>query len=252
MGVEIAKPAEVTQSGTYGARRRSRADGQRTYVKREHVITDRALIAAVAKANGPVKRLFDIVAALSGLILLAPALLTVAVLTWAHDGGPAFYGHKRVGRQGRLFKCWKFRSMVRNGDEILAAHLAADPAAEKEWVATQKLTNDPRVTPLGKFIRKTSIDELPQLWNVLMGEMSVIGPRPIVRAELDRYGKDRRFYLLVRPGITGLWQVNGRSATTYARRIEFDRLYVENWSYAQDIGILIKTPMAVLKGEGAV
>jgi exopolysaccharide production protein ExoY len=252
MGAEVAKPAEVTQTGTYGPRRRSRADGQRVYAKREHAITDRALIAAVQKANGGVKRLFDVVSAFFGLLLLAPALLTVALLVWAHDGGSAFYGHKRVGRHGRLFKCWKFRSMVRNGDEILAAHLAADPVAEKEWVETQKLTDDPRVTPIGKFIRKTSIDELPQLWNVLFGEMSLIGPRPIVRAELDRYGKDRRYYLLVRPGITGLWQVNGRSATTYARRIEFDRLYVENWSYAQDLDILFKTPLAVLKGDGAV
>jgi exopolysaccharide production protein ExoY len=252
MGAEVAKPAEVTQSGTHGARRRSRADGQRTYAKREHAITDRALIAIVQKANGPVKRLFDIVAALSGLIVLSPALLTVALLIWAHDGGSAIYGHKRVGRHGRYFKCWKFRSMVRNGDEILAAHIAANPEAEREWLATQKLTDDPRVTPIGKFIRKTSLDEFPQLWNVLFGEMSIIGPRPIVRSELDRYGKDRRYYLLVRPGITGLWQVNGRSATTYARRIELDRLYVENWSYAQDIDILLKTPMAVLKGDGAV
>jgi exopolysaccharide production protein ExoY len=252
MGAEAAKSLGVARNGTGSARRRSRADGRPAYAKREHAITDRGLIATVAKANGGAKRLFDILAALSGLILLSPALLTVAFFIWAHDGGSPIYGHKRVGRYGRHFKCWKFRSMVRDGDAMLAAHLAANPEAQREWDATQKLTDDPRVTPIGALIRKTSIDELPQLWNVLFGEMSVIGPRPIVRSELDRYGKDRRYYLLVRPGITGMWQVNGRSATSYQRRIELDRLYVENWSYAQDAEILLKTPVAVFKGEGAV
>ncbi len=251
MGAEAAKTVESAQSGPHGARRRSRADGSRVSA-REHVITDRALIATVQKANGFWKRAFDVISSLAGLLVLSPALLTVALLIWAQDGGSAIYGHKRIGRHGRIFKCWKFRSMVRNGDEVLAAHLAANPEAEKEWIATQKLSDDPRVTLVGRFIRKTSLDELPQLWNVLFGEMSIIGPRPIVRSELDRYGKDRRFYLLVRPGITGLWQVSGRSSTTYTRRIELDRLYVETWSYAQDAEILLRTPLAVLKGEGAV
>jgi exopolysaccharide production protein ExoY len=141
--------------------------------------------------------------------------------------------------------------MVRDGDAVLAQHLADNPAAEREWRETQKLTDDPRVTAIGRFIRKTSIDELPQLWNVLIGEMSVIGPRPITRGELDRYGKNRRYYLLVRPGITGLWQVSGRNTTTYDRRIAIDRNYLENWSFSQDIMILWKTVPAVLKSEGA-
>lgn len=141
--------------------------------------------------------------------------------------------------------------MVRNGDAVLAAHLAANPEADREWRETQKLAKDPRVTPLGRIIRKLSIDELPQLWNVLVGDMSIVGPRPITRAELDRYGKDRRYYLLVRPGITGLWQVSGRSNTSYERRIQLDRSYLENWSYAQDVSILLKTLPAVLRSEGA-
>lgn len=215
------------------------------------MITDRSLIAIVAKANGPLKRAFDIVSSLCGLILLSPMFLTVAILIKMTDGGNVFFGHRRVGRQGRLFRCWKFRTMIANGDKVLAEYLAANPEAEKEWLETQKLTDDPRITAIGAFLRKTSLDEFPQLWNVLIGEMSLIGPRPIVRAELDRYGKDRRFYLLVRPGISGLWQVSGRSNTTYDRRIELDRLYLENWSYAQDLEILVKTPLAVLKSEGA-
>lgn len=251
MGAEAAKRYESWTNGSLRARRRSREEGGASR-KRDHVITDRSLISMVEKANGPLKRLFDWAASLSLLVLLSPVLLTIAALVRLSDGGPAFYGHKRVGRQARPFRCWKFRTMRTNGDEILAAHLAANPEAEREWLDTQKLTDDPRVTRIGAFLRKSSLDELPQLWNVLLGEMSLIGPRPIVRSELDKYGKDRRFYLLVRPGISGLWQVSGRSNTTYERRVELDRLYLENWSYAQELAILVKTPLAVLKSEGAV
>ncbi|MBL8560350.1 MAG: sugar transferase [Hyphomonadaceae bacterium] len=251
MNVDAESRPEAYSPRSLGPRRRSRQDGGRSGPLRSHVITDRSLIAIVDKANGPWKRLFDIVAAAAGLIILSPLFLTVAIAIKTADRGNIFFGHKRVGRQGRQFKCWKFQTMVPNANEVLAAHLAANPEAEKEWLETQKLTDDPRVTRVGAFLRKTSLDEIPQLWNVLIGEMSIIGPRPIIRSELDRYGKDRRYYLLVRPGISGLWQVSGRSNTTYERRIELDRLYLENWSYAQDLKILIKTPMAVLKSEGA-
>jgi exopolysaccharide production protein ExoY len=234
-----------------GSGRRKRSSAGYAEPHRDHVITDPRLIAAATRANGLFKRLFDFTAAAGGLLVLTPILLTVALIVYLGDRGPVLYGHKRVGRHGRTFKCWKFRSMVRNGDEVLAAHLAANPEAEREWRETQKLTDDPRITPIGAFIRKTSIDELPQLWNVLVGEMSLIGPRPITRGELDRYGKARRYYLLVRPGITGLWQVSGRSTTTYDRRVELDRNYLENWSYGQDAMILLKTVPAVLKSEGA-
>ena len=231
-------------------RRRSGVGGEGGGV-RSHIVTDPAIVFASMRANSAAKRAFDVFASLSGLIALLPILLTVAVLIWLEDRGPALYGHRRVGRQGRTFKCWKFRSMVRDGDAVLAAHLARNPAAEVEWRETQKLTADPRVTRIGAFLRKTSLDEFPQLWNVLIGQMSIVGPRPITRAELDRYGKDRRYYLLVRPGITGLWQVSGRSTTTYERRIALDRNYLENWSFSQDAAILLKTVPAVLKSEGA-
>ena len=232
-------------------RRRRRATTGYAEPHRDHVITDPRLIAAATRANGVFKRIFDFTAAACGLTVLAPVLLTVALIVYIGDRGPAFFGHTRVGRHGRTFKCWKLRSMVRNGDDLLKAHLAANPEAQREWSETQKLTDDPRITPIGAFIRKTSIDELPQLWNVLVGEMSLIGPRPITRGELDRYGKARRYYLLVRPGITGLWQVSGRNSTTYDRRVELDRNYLENWSYGQDAMILLRTLPAVLKSEGA-
>jgi exopolysaccharide production protein ExoY len=254
MGAGVAKSyreAGLSLSRTNRRRRRSSSNEGTSGGERRHVVTDPAIVFASMRANGRLKRAFDIVASLGGLIALSPILATVAVLIWLGDRGPVLYGHRRVGRQGRTFQCWKFRSMVRNGDAVLAAHLAANPEADREWRETQKLAKDPRVTPLGRIIRKLSIDELPQLWNVLVGDMSIVGPRPITRAELDRYGKDRRYYLLVRPGITGLWQVSGRSNTSYERRIQLDRSYLENWSYAQDVSILLKTLPAVLRSEGA-
>ncbi|MDX2233263.1 MAG: sugar transferase [Hyphomonadaceae bacterium] len=256
MSYELADALNQAAYGLNRSNRRRRRTGSSGGLHgvqgRSHVVTDPVIVMAAMRANGRVKRTFDIVSSFCGLVILAPILLTVALLIWLNDGGSPLYGHKRVGRQGRPFQCWKFRSMVMNGDAVLAAHLAANPEAAKEWEETQKLTDDPRVTRIGAFIRKTSIDELPQLWNVLRGEMSVIGPRPITRKELDRYGKNRRYYLLVRPGITGLWQVSGRSSTTYERRVSLDRRYLENWSYEQDVMILLKTLPAVLKSEGAV
>lgn len=252
MDVSTAEtPTTGGSAGSIYPHRRRRAAGQHGDSQREHAITDPRLIAAAARANGFGKRMFDFTAAAGGLIALSPLLLTVALIVYLGDRGPSLYGHKRVGRHGRQFKCLKFRSMVRDGDAVLARHLAENPEAEIEWRDTQKLIDDPRVTAIGKFLRKTSIDELPQLWNVLVGEMSLIGPRPITRSELDRYGKARRYYLLVRPGITGLWQVSGRSSTTYERRVELDRNYLENWSYERDAMILLKTVPAVLKSEGA-
>lgn len=255
MGAEVAdvyREAGQSLGRSNRRRRRSGSLGAPSAAQRSHVVTDPAIVMASMRANGPGKRVFDIISSFCGLVGLAPVMLVAALFIWLHDRGPVFYGHKRVGRQGRTFKCWKFRSMVLNGDQVLADHLAANPDAQREWDETQKLNDDPRVTAIGAFLRKTSIDELPQLWNVLIGEMSVIGPRPITRKELDRYGKDRRYYLLVRPGITGLWQVSGRSSTTYERRVSLDRSYLENWSFGQDVLILAKTLPAVLKSEGAV
>jgi Undecaprenyl-phosphate galactose phosphotransferase WbaP len=216
-----------------------------------HRITDRTLIRTVRAANGPFKRAFDLIASVCGLIVLIPLLAPIALLCAVFNRGPIFFGHTRVGRHGRLFTCWKFQTMIKNGDQVLKAYLAAHPEAQAEWDETQKLENDPRVTLIGRFLRSTSLDELPQLWNVVRGEMSLVGPRPITRAELDRYGKDRKYYLLVRPGITGLWQVSGRSRTGYARRISLDKKYVQVWSFFGDLDILLRTVGVLLKRDGA-
>ena len=176
-----------------------------------------------------------------------PAFLTIAAAIKIFDNGPIFYGHRRLGRQGHRFNCLKFRTMRVNAQHHLQLILASDPATAEEWKNTQKLRNDPRVTKLGAFLRKTSLDELPQLINVLKGEMSLIGPRPITENELERYGRRRRYYLLVRPGITGLWQVSGRSSTSYASRVEFDRRYLEGWNWLTDVWILLMTVPAVLR-----
>ncbi|WP_198376598.1 sugar transferase [Neoroseomonas rubea] len=197
------------------------------------------------------KRAMDI--AIAGLALLAalPFFLVVGALVRA-DGGPAFYAHPRVGRGGRVFGCLKFRSMVTDSQARLEALLAADPAARAEWEQTRKLKNDPRITRIGRFLRATSLDELPQLINVLKGEMAIVGPRPVTQSELDSYyGAAAAHYLTVRPGITGLWQVSGRSETSYDQRVALDVAYVSQPSLLADIRILLKTPVAVLSRRGA-
>ncbi len=185
------------------------------------------------------------------ILLTSPFMVLAAWLVWRNGGNPIFFGHYRVGKNGQLFKCWKFRSMVTNSAEILAELLATDPAAKAEWDRDQKLTNDPRITRIGHFLRKTSLDELPQLYNVLKGEMRLVGPRPITLAELDKYGEVRWHYLNVMPGMTGLWQVSGRSDTTYEERVELDRSYVESRTLVQDVIILFKTVLVVFGKGGA-
>lgn len=204
------------------------------------------------KAFFPIaKRALDIFGAAVGLVLLAPFFMIVALMVRA-DGGPAFFAHQRVGRGGKLFGCLKFRSMVVDSQTRLEALLASDPAARAEWEATRKLKNDPRITRIGRFLRSTSLDELPQLINVLRGEMSLVGPRPVLEAELDRYyGASAAHYMAVRPGITGLWQVSGRSETTYESRVALDVSYVSRPSLLADIVILLRTPVAVLSRRGA-
>lgn len=216
-----------------------------------HRITDRRLIKKVRAANSRAKRAFDVTVAGLALLFLAPVFATVALLIKLTDPGPVFFRHARMGRQGVRFGCLKFRTMAVDADTRLRDILANDPEAAAEWAATQKLRNDPRVTAIGAFLRKTSLDELPQLWNVLCGEMSLVGPRPITRAELSRYGRDRRFYLLVRPGITGLWQVSGRSNASYERRVRFDREYLEEWSWLGEFWILLMTIPALLRTDEA-
>lgn len=202
------------------------------------------------KFNRFIKRLFDFVTASILLILLSP-LFVFLYFKITCDGGPIVYGHTRIGMDGKKFKCYKFRSMVVNSQEILENLLASDPEAKAEWDKDFKLKNDPRITKIGHFIRKASIDELPQLWNVLKGNMSLVGPRPVTESELERYNHYVKYYLSVRPGITGLWQVSGRSNTSYTERIRLDVRYIISWSLLQDFIILFKTVYVVLLKKGA-
>ncbi len=201
--------------------------------------------------GGLFKRGFDIAGALAGIVLLSPLLLMLAALVKFSDGGRIFYGHRRIGRNGAVFRCWKFRTMVENGDEVLMAYLAANPAEREEWSASRKLQNDPRVTRVGVVLRKLSLDELPQVLNILRGEMSFVGPRPVVKDELELYGTAAPYYLSTRPGLTGLWQVSGRNDVSYGARVAFDRHYVENWSFVSDLKILIRTVPAVFMSRGS-
>lgn len=203
------------------------------------------------RRNRLFKRIFDITATVIGGILILPVIAIVAILIYLDSPGPIVFGHKRVGQGGREFPCYKFRSMVPNAQEALEIYLKENPEAREEWERDFKLKDDPRVTKIGKFLRKTSLDELPQLWNVLIGDMSLVGPRPIVRAEVEKYGEYINDFYLVPPGITGVWQVSGRSDTTYEERVLMDSWYVHNWSIWIDIVYLVKTVLAVLKGKGA-
>ena len=199
-----------------------------------------------------IKRAFDLVVISALLVVSAPLF---AFIAWRirsdGDGGPVFYGHTRIGQGGESFKCYKFRSMVPNADALLAHILETDPVARAEWESDHKLQDDPRITPIGHWLRKTSLDELPQLWNVLRGEMSLVGPRPVVTEELARYGKHLVYYTEGKPGMTGLWQISGRSNLDYRRRVYLDCWYVKNWTIWYDIVILLKTMKVVLMRQGA-
>lgn len=196
------------------------------------------------------KRSFDIVAALALLIVLAPIFLLLALLV-RRDGGPVFFRHTRIGRNGQRFHCLKFRTMVPDAEQRLARLLAEDAQAAAEWAQSFKLRHDPRITPVGRFLRKTSLDELPQLLNVLAGSMSLVGPRPIVEDELRRYGEAAALYLMLRPGLTGMWQINGRNDTSYDERVRFDAWYALNRSLWTDTKILVATVPAVMRKRGA-
>jgi Undecaprenyl-phosphate galactose phosphotransferase WbaP len=207
-------------------------------------------LPARATAYFAAKRALD----LAGTLVLAAVftpLMLVIVLLLRKDGGPVIYRHWRIGRDGRSFQCLKFRSMVPNADDVLRELLARDAGLKHEWARHHKLRSDPRVTALGRFLRRTSLDELPQLWNVIRGEMSLVGPRPVVRQELLRYGRNIRAYLSARPGVTGLWQVQGRNDTDYRRRVVLDTYYVKRRSLLLDLYILLKTVRVVLGGRGA-
>ncbi len=196
-------------------------------------------------------RLADILISLFALLFLLPGLLAVALLVKLQDGGPVLYGQTRIGKDMRPFKCLKFRSMRTNSAELLAELLQRDPVARAEWDADHKLRHDPRITMFGNFMRKTSLDELPQLFNVLVGDMSLVGPRPIVEAEVVKYGRSMRHYCRQLPGITGLWQVSGRNDVSYTRRVALDRLFTQRLSIKLYAAILFLTVPAVLLRRGS-
>ena len=196
------------------------------------------------------KRAIDVAGALAGLLFFMPLFLIVYLLV-RMDGGPAIFAHPRMGRDGKLFNCYKFRSMVVDADGRLAEHLARNPAARLEWEQHFKLVDDPRITTVGRALRTTSLDELPQLWNVLKGDMSLVGPRPIVTAEGARYEEHIICYYSCRPGITGLWQVSGRNDIDYESRVGLDVSYVKNWSLLLDVVIILRTIGIVITRKGA-
>ena len=205
-----------------------------------------------AASNRVLKRMLDVFGALMFFALFSGIYFLVWWIVLWTTGGPAIYKHKRVGRGGREFYCLKFRSMVVNSDEVLRELLEKDPAARREWNTTFKLRNDPRITRFGHFIRKTSLDELPQFWNVLRGDMSVVGPRPVVRQELETYyGPYAQAYYKVRPGITGPWQVGGRSDLSYPERVALDTAYVRNLTILGDLKLIAKTVTAVFARRGS-
>lgn len=210
-----------------------------------------AKVQAQAGVRETLMRAADILIGAAATFFLLPLWLMVAVAIALFDHGPVLYGHKRIGRNGREFDCLKFRSMVVDSDARLEAYLAANPAARREWNRHHKLDNDPRITRLGRFLRSSSLDELPQLLNVLRGDMSIVGPRPIVRAEARRYGRYLATYCSVRPGITGLWQVLGRNRVSYRRRVAMDVLYVRQRCFLLNLWVLFATIPAVLLRKGA-
>ncbi len=198
-----------------------------------------------------VKRCFDVLLVLISAPVTLPLLTIVSAVVMLSSRGPVFYSHRRIRRNGAFFSMWKFRTMCVNSAEVLEDYLARHPDAHVEWNQTHKLRRDPRITALGAFLRRYSLDELPQLWNVLMGQMSLVGPRPIVAAEVAKYGDSFDCYCRVKPGLTGLWQVSGRSELSYDARVALDCDYVKHWSLTKDLVILLKTFSSVVNQDGA-
>ena len=214
------------------------------------LITAKALDRDMVSKNNDA-RILDITLILLAAPYILVAFLFLAILVKLDSPGPVFYRQMRIGRFGRKFPVYKFRTMVQNADQVLQDYLDKSPELKVEWLATHKLKQDPRVTRLGGLLRAWSLDELPQIWNIIIGDMSLVGPRPIVDAEVEKYGKCFELYIQVRPGLTGLWQVSGRNNTTYEHRVELDEYYVRNRSLKLDLQILLKTVLVVLKKDGA-
>ncbi|WP_375175097.1 sugar transferase [Pseudooceanicola sp.] len=213
-------------------------------------LSDRSRPRGVGLYAAGLKRCFDLVVALLLMPVVLPLLACLCLVALSR-GGPCFFGHDRVGRGGRMFRCWKIRTMVPDAQARLDQLLAQDATAAAEWLRTRKLRRDPRVTGFGHVLRRSSLDELPQIWNVLKGEMSLIGPRPVTRAEMAYYGAHQGDYLALRPGITGLWQVSGRNSVSYDRRVALDVEYARGLSFLTDLRILLRTAAVVLARSGA-
>ncbi|MCX8101722.1 MAG: undecaprenyl-phosphate galactose phosphotransferase WbaP [Geminicoccaceae bacterium] len=222
----------------------------RTHWVNHDITTIRLVPSLASRSQHYIKRVFDLVVASMILVLLGPLFLLLCACV-AASGRPIFFAHTRIGRHGRPFKCLKFRTMVPDAERQLAAILERDPRAAAEWQLNRKLKDDPRVTRIGRFLRRTSLDELPQLINVIKGEMSLVGPRPVTAEEVAAYGEHRDCYLQSRPGITGLWQVSGRNQLDFRRRVHLDAFYVQNWSLLRDIVILLMTVRVVFSRRGA-
>ena len=205
----------------------------------------------LSRYSAAAKRTLDVFLAGGLLLVFLPLLAAVAFGVWRSSPGPIFYSQPRVGRRGKSFRFYKFRSMVTNSDEFLTSFLESNPAAQSRWNEFQKLDDDPRITSFGRFIRRSSLDELPQLWNVLKGDMSLVGPRPCMLDQRILYGRHWGAYCAVRPGLTGLWQVSGRNRLTYQQRVALDADYVKRWSVWLDIKILLRTVRVVLTGDGS-
>ncbi|MBQ7410043.1 MAG: sugar transferase [Clostridia bacterium] len=217
------------------------------------LIVFRKSIKYIKYINSFFKRIMDIVGAIVGIIILIPLTIVVKIINILNkDFGPIFYSHERIGKNGKHFKMYKFRSMCMNSQEVLEKLLKEDEDARKEWEEHRKLNDDPRITKIGKILRKTSLDEFPQFLNVLKGEMSLVGPRAVIDGEIEKFGEFKNAVLSVKPGVTGYWAAHGRSETSYEERVEMEFHYVVNNSIFMDIGILFKTVISVLKKEGAV
>ena len=234
-----------------------RFDGDATHMAMHQTSLEQAVQMSSARdrqgfdLDDFLRRLIDVTVAGSALLFISPLLAVISLLIWLQDGGPSIYAHERMGRGGKPFKCYKFRSMVMDSRARLERILEENPEARAEWNRDHKLRIDPRITALGRFLRQSSLDELPQLFNVLEGAMSLVGPRPIVSAEVKRYGWRIRHYYAVRPGITGLWQVSGRNDVTYRRRVALDCAYVKNRNVMLDIRIILMTIPSVLLRKGS-
>jgi lipopolysaccharide/colanic/teichoic acid biosynthesis glycosyltransferase len=213
------------------------------------VVSD--LVGRRSVPNAPLTRIFDITLILLACPYIILFFIAISILIVLDSKGGVFYKQTRIGRGGRRFKALKFRTMVLNADQVLQQYLDESPELKAEWLASHKLKRDPRVTRVGEILRKLSLDEMPQFWNILVGEMSLIGPRPIVDEEIEKYGRCFELYIQARPGLTGLWQVSGRSDTSYKQRVELDEYYLLHRSIKLDLQILLKTVYVVLGRKGA-